>query len=130
MSDTATEAPSLANAIDTARPNPELAPVTMATFPLNLIRCCSALLLGRTLWIAPRNQDFKSFGGCALGHPRTATSLKANYPAPPYSSEAPAGFVLDVPTLIIWGLQDEYFSHAEAVLLDGLYFHLNHRAPG
>jgi epoxide hydrolase 4 len=41
---------------------------------------------------------------------------KANYPAPPYTSEAPAGFVLNVPTLIIWGLQDEYFSYA---VLDG-----------
>jgi pimeloyl-ACP methyl ester carboxylesterase len=41
---------------------------------------------------------------------------KANYPAPPYQTEAPAGFVLNVPTLIIWGLQDEYFSDA---VLDG-----------
>ncbi|HZC35839.1 MAG TPA: alpha/beta hydrolase [Chthoniobacterales bacterium] len=41
---------------------------------------------------------------------------KANYPAPPYQSEAPHEFILNVPTLIIWGLQDEYFCDA---VLDG-----------
>ena len=35
---------------------------------------------------------------------------KANYPAPPYSPQEPAGFVLKVPTLILWGMQEEYFS--------------------
>jgi pimeloyl-ACP methyl ester carboxylesterase len=34
---------------------------------------------------------------------------KAHYPVPPYQSEAPHDFILNVPTLIIWGLQDEYF---------------------
>jgi hypothetical protein len=29
---------------------------------------------------------------------------KANYPVPPYQSEAPHDFILNVPTLIIWGI--------------------------
>jgi pimeloyl-ACP methyl ester carboxylesterase len=38
---------------------------------------------------------------------------KMGYPAPPYGASAPddvSSFVYQVPTLIIWGLEDEYFS--------------------
>jgi pimeloyl-ACP methyl ester carboxylesterase len=35
---------------------------------------------------------------------------KANYPAPPYKKQEPFGAVLKVPTLIVWGMKDEYFS--------------------
>jgi pimeloyl-ACP methyl ester carboxylesterase len=42
---------------------------------------------------------------------------KANYVAPPYRPQAPAGHVFKVPTLIVWGTEEEYFS---ARVLDGL----------
>lgn len=35
---------------------------------------------------------------------------KANYSAPPYAPEPPAGHVFGLPTLILWGLEEEYFS--------------------
>ena len=42
---------------------------------------------------------------------------EANYPAPPYRPQAPAGQIFTVPTLIIWGMEEEYFGPAA---LDGL----------
>jgi epoxide hydrolase 4 len=42
---------------------------------------------------------------------------KANYVAPPYESRPPAGHVFQVPTLILWGMEEEYFS---AQVLDGV----------
>ena len=47
---------------------------------------------------------------------------KANYAAPPYRPQAPAGFRFDVPTLIIWGDQEEYFAPGA---LDGLTRHFS-----
>jgi pimeloyl-ACP methyl ester carboxylesterase len=36
---------------------------------------------------------------------------KKNYPSPPYGKKVDTSFVMyNIPTLIIWGLQDEYFS--------------------
>ena len=42
---------------------------------------------------------------------------EANYPTPPYRPQAPAGHIFTVPTLIIWGMEEEYFAPAA---LDGL----------
>src|SRR5258707_399900 len=42
---------------------------------------------------------------------------KANYPAPPYRPQAPAGHTFTLPTLLIWGMEEEYFAPAA---LDGL----------
>lgn len=42
---------------------------------------------------------------------------KANYSAPPYSQQRPTGYIYGVPTLIVWGTEDEYFAPA---VLDGL----------
>lgn len=42
---------------------------------------------------------------------------KANYAAPPYSAQQPAGYNYDVSTLIIWGVEEEYFAPS---VLDGL----------
>jgi pimeloyl-ACP methyl ester carboxylesterase len=42
---------------------------------------------------------------------------KANYAAPPYRPQAPAGYRFGVPTLIVWGVEEEYFAPS---VLDGL----------
>ena len=42
---------------------------------------------------------------------------KANYPAPPYSPEPPAGHRFSVPVLLVWGVEEEYFA---PTALDGL----------
>jgi pimeloyl-ACP methyl ester carboxylesterase len=42
---------------------------------------------------------------------------KANYPAPPYSPQTPAGYIFAVPSLIIWGTEEEHFAPG---VLDGL----------
>lgn len=42
---------------------------------------------------------------------------KANYVSPPYRPREPAGYRFEVPTLIIWGTEEEYFAPA---VLDGL----------
>jgi pimeloyl-ACP methyl ester carboxylesterase len=42
---------------------------------------------------------------------------KANYVAPPYRPQAPAGYTYGVPTLIVWGTEEEYFAPSA---LDGL----------
>lgn len=42
---------------------------------------------------------------------------KANYAAPPYRPQQPTGYVFGVPTLIIWGTEEEYFAPG---VLDGL----------
>lgn len=42
---------------------------------------------------------------------------KANYAAPPYRPQQPAGYVFGVPTLIVWGIEEEYFAPSA---LDGL----------
>lgn len=42
---------------------------------------------------------------------------KANYAAPPYRSQEPAGYRFDVPTLLVWGMDEEYFAPS---VLDGL----------
>jgi pimeloyl-ACP methyl ester carboxylesterase len=42
---------------------------------------------------------------------------KANYPAPPYNPQTPAGYTFAVPSLIIWGTEEEYFAPG---VLDGL----------
>jgi pimeloyl-ACP methyl ester carboxylesterase len=42
---------------------------------------------------------------------------KANYPAPPYRPQEPAGYRYAVPTLIVWGVEEEYFAPRA---LDGL----------
>jgi pimeloyl-ACP methyl ester carboxylesterase len=42
---------------------------------------------------------------------------KANYVAPPYLAQKPAGHRFEVPTLIVWGVEEEYFA---ASALDGL----------
>jgi pimeloyl-ACP methyl ester carboxylesterase len=47
---------------------------------------------------------------------------KANYPGSPYKRETPPGLLLDVPTLIVWGKEEEYFAPA---VLDGLANHFS-----
>src|SRR3984893_4593816 len=42
---------------------------------------------------------------------------KANYPVPPYLPQEPAGYTFTMPTLLIWGMEEEYFAPAA---LDGL----------
>lgn len=42
---------------------------------------------------------------------------KANYAAPPYRPQKPAGHLFGVPTLIVWGSEEEYFAPS---VLDGL----------
>jgi pimeloyl-ACP methyl ester carboxylesterase len=42
---------------------------------------------------------------------------KANYAAPPYAAQAPAGHRFGTPTLLVWGVEEEYFAPA---VLDGL----------
>jgi pimeloyl-ACP methyl ester carboxylesterase len=42
---------------------------------------------------------------------------KANYVAPPYRSQAPAGYTFGVPTLLVWGMDEEYFAPS---VLDGI----------
>ena len=45
------------------------------------------------------------------GHPLQSmlSYYKANYPAPPYQKAEASGYTFDVPVLIVWGMQDEYF---------------------
>jgi pimeloyl-ACP methyl ester carboxylesterase len=42
---------------------------------------------------------------------------KANYAPPPYRAQKPAGYRFSVPTLIVWGVEEEYFAPS---VLDGL----------
>jgi pimeloyl-ACP methyl ester carboxylesterase len=42
---------------------------------------------------------------------------KANYPTPPYRPQPPAAHIFRVPTLLVWGVEEEYFA---ARVLDGL----------
>ncbi|WP_280155759.1 alpha/beta hydrolase [Piscinibacter sp. XHJ-5] len=42
---------------------------------------------------------------------------KANYAAPPYRPQTPAGYRFGIPTLIVWGTDEEYFAPR---VLDGL----------
>lgn len=45
------------------------------------------------------------------------TYYKANYLAPPYRPQRPAGEMFTSPTVIIWGTEEEYFTPG---VLDGL----------
>jgi len=42
---------------------------------------------------------------------------KANYAAPPYAPKEPAGYRFNLPTLIVWGTEEEYFAPS---VLNGL----------